>query len=342
MRHEEDPKKEEKGRRPLTRRDFLKGTALGVAGLAWTAQAAGESNPPSPAKGPNSTVVLIRDEAALDPGHQANPKVVEEMLTRGITSMAGIEDPLAAWKKFFTPQDVVGIKVNDFPGRATHAELVQAIIKNLHAVGISDDHILTWDRVNAGRGYEGVKKRGLDFGFHPNGLSRIITDECTALINVPVATVHYLSGVAVTLKNWIGAVNRQELPSSQNPEAAFYQVHRDFCAELGVFSTLPEVKTKCRLHIVDGLRPLFHGGPQIDPRYLWDYKGILLGTDPVALDATCVRILQAKRDDYQGRSWPINPPTKHVMVADLKHGLGNSHPDRIQLVKLGAKEGSLV
>lgn len=338
----EEGKGEKRGFRPLTRRDFLKGTALGAVGLSWPVHAAGQTNTPSTSNGPNSTVVLIRHEASLDSAHQANPSVIEEMLAQGITSLVGVEDPLTAWKKLFTPKDVVGIKVNDFPGRAAHVELVQTIIKNLHAVGIPDSQILTWDRSNAGRGLEGVQKRGLDFGFHPNGLSRIITEECTALINVPVATVHYLSGVAVTLKNWIGAVNRQELPASQNREAAFFHVHRDFCADLGVFNTLPEIKTKCRIHIVDALRPLFHGGPQIDPRYLWDYKGILLGTDPVALDATCVRMLQAKRDDYQGRSWPINPPTKHVVVADSKHGLGNSHLDRIQLVKLGMKEGSLV
>ena len=36
------------------------------------------------------------------------------------------------------------------------------------------------------------------------------------------------------------------------------------------------------LVLVDALRPLCDKGPQVDPRYLWDYTGLVAGVDAVA------------------------------------------------------------
>src|SRR5262245_57525585 len=38
--------------------------------------------------------------------------VVRQMLDRGICALTGAAEPAAAWRRFFTPDDVVGIKVN--------------------------------------------------------------------------------------------------------------------------------------------------------------------------------------------------------------------------------------
>jgi hypothetical protein len=55
----------------------------------------------------------------------------------------------------------------------------------------------------------------------------------------------------------------------------------------------------------------------------------------VAADATGARIIQAKRNEFFGEDKPISPPPRHIEAADIKYALGNSHPDRIELIKLG-------
>lgn len=92
------------------------------------------------------------------------------------------------------------------------------------------------------------------------------------------------------------------------------------------------------------LTPLFHGiGPHhFDREFVWPYKGLLVGTDPVAIDSVGVRILQAKRLVYFGEERPLKPPAHHVKFADIRHKLGISDPARIDLIKLGWTKDILI
>src|SRR4051812_19216387 len=59
------------------------------------------------------TVVSVRSDRALDPATwETNADAVREMMARGMCAMTGTRDPGDAWRQFFTPSDVVGIKVN--------------------------------------------------------------------------------------------------------------------------------------------------------------------------------------------------------------------------------------
>ena len=51
--------------------------------------------------------------------------------------------------------------------------------------------------------------------------------------------------------------------------------------------TYPIVKGKTRLNILCALTPQFYGRGAnfFDRRYVWPYKGLIIGTDPVAVDA---------------------------------------------------------
>ena len=75
---------------------------------------------------------------------------------------------------------------------------------------------------------------------------------------------------------------------------------------------------------------------------MWDYKGILVGTDPVALDAVGLSLLRAKRLEYFGEYRALSPPAKHIAIADAKYNVGVSDPRRIELLKLGWKNGILI
>jgi hypothetical protein len=74
---------------------------------------------------------------------------------------------------------------------------------------------------------------------------------------------------------------------------------------------------------------------KFDPRYVWPYKGLLVSQDPVAVDAVGVKLLEVKRRLHFGEDRPFPTLTKHVSVADVKHGIGVSDRERIELVKLG-------
>ena len=62
----------------------------------------------------------------------------------------------------------------------------------------------------------------------------------------------------------------------------------------------------------------------------------------MAVDAVGVRLLTLKRKEYFGEDIPFPNLTHHVIYADVKYKLGVSDLKRIDLVKIGWEEGSLI
>ena len=324
----------------LTRRDFIRDAALSAGlGLALGHREASSQE----ARASKSRVVLVRDENVLDDNRQVDEATVAAMLKRAILTYTGEADPKEAWTRFVKPTDIVGIKANVMI-TPTKPELLRSVISELQAIGVPGENIYTWDRTSYGVGLEGAdpRKRTGRCTFDSRGFSTLATEKCTVLLNVPGTKVHSLSGVGIAVKNWVGGITFKELPISGNRNAAYFRLHVDSCADLAKLCWIPEIRQKCKLNIVEAFRPLFHGGPQVDPKYLWDYKGLFVSEDPVAVDIVCAKMLQAKRDEHRGEYWPIEPPIKHLLMADSKYHLGNSDLSRIELVKEGYQEGALL
>jgi len=322
-----------------TRRNFLKGSAVGAAGamLGSTGCSAldKEGHKPVPKDAlpeGKSKVVLIRENAGLD-----SDETVMDMLERAMIELTAETDGATAWSKFIRPDDVVGVKINVMM-TTTWPKISQAVTRGIMSAGVPEQKIIVWDGNDAGRGLGGSQVRNERLGFDSKSLSRIVTNEATALVNVPGMKAHRLAGVAVALKNWIGAITNINVPDV----GVAYRIHGNSCAECASINAIPAIRDKCRLIIVDALEPLFHGGPQVNPRYLWPYRGIIIGTDPVAVDTVCIKILEAKRREFKGADWPISPTPKHVFLAESKYKLGHANMDNIELVKLGWQEGVLV
>jgi uncharacterized Fe-S center protein len=104
------------------------------------------------------------------------------------------------------------------------------------------------------------------------------------------------------------------------------------------------VKGKTRLNILCCLTPQFHGrGPHhFSRRYVWNYCGILVGKDPVAVDAVGLELIKAKRRQVLGKARELPPVPKHIQVADTKHGIGTSDLNKIELIKLGWAQDILI
>jgi hypothetical protein len=104
------------------------------------------------------------------------------------------------------------------------------------------------------------------------------------------------------------------------------------------------VKGKTRLNILSVLTPQFfgRGANFFDTRYVWPYKGLIVGTDPVAVDAVGAHLLQVKRIAFFGEDRALDVPPVHIIVAEKKYHLGVSDLKRIQLIKLGWMEEALI
>jgi len=316
----------------ITRRHFVAETALGTLALILRG-----ASPVWGAEKPKTRVVVVRDPKVLTETFDVKADVIEGMLDLGMRELTGKKKTNECWKTFFSPDDVMGLKINVMM-TPTHDELTSAVASRLRGIGVKDENILTWDRGNGGIGVKGVSDRGVYFGFTKESISKVAAERATALINMPGLKSHWLSGVAVAVKNWAGAVTDINVPD----EGVAFKIHGDSCADVGMLNALPPIKDKCRLIIVDAMRPLFHGGPQVNPAYVWNYGGIVLGTDPVAVDTVCLKIIQGKRNEHKGKSWPISPPPKHIAAAGEKYGLGTSKASEIEVKLIGEEEGAFI
>ncbi|MFB0564164.1 MAG: DUF362 domain-containing protein [Candidatus Aminicenantaceae bacterium] len=295
-------------KRVITRRDFLRTAAVStIAGAFSFPDGLGAMQ----GKLKKSKAVLIRDKDALDDTGHHNPEVIQRMLDEAVTVLLEKSDPVEAWKVLINPSDIVGIKSNVWGYLPTGGVVEQALKRSVMDAGVREENISIDDW--------GV-------------LRDSVFKNATALINARPARTHHWSGMGGCIKNYIMFV----------PDPSKW--HGDSCADLAKIWYLPHVKGRTKLNILLMLTPLFHGiGPHhFSKRYVWAYKGILVSRDPVAVDATGVRILQAKRREFFGEERPLQPPAKHIFLAETRHHLGVSNPERIELIKLGWKEDILI
>ncbi len=289
-----------------TRRDFVRGTI----GAALTVPLAGTASAVEFGQGParpgrSASVTLVRDQKALGPAHDVDVTVLRRMLGETVMRVTGERSQNAAWLALVKPTDIVGLVPTPHLN-PTHQEVVDAVRDALVAAGIPARRI--------------VQAQG--------GIDRV--RPCTALIALPALKAHWLTGLGTAMKLYI--------MYSGNPS----RYHDANSANLAETWLLPDVKGKTKLVLVDALRPLCDKGPQPDPRYMWDYNGLIAGRDPVAVDAVCLRIVMEKRRELRGEPWPLSPPPLSVAAADEKFGLGTSRIQEIRLDKSGWAEGALV
>jgi len=293
----------------MTRREFVRhtmSTALVAPALTGLGVEAFQARQPR-----TSLVTLVRDERALNASHDVDPTVLGRMLDDTVMRATGERTPRDAWRSLFKPTDTVGVVagVSLIP---THQELVEAVRQRLADAGIPPQQI---------RDVQHVRDM-------QNAIENVRAS--TALLSLPALKAHWLTGLGTVLKNYI--------MFSGEPR----RYHDQDNVNLGEIWTLPEVKGKTRFVLVDALRPLCDKGPQPDPRYMWDYKGLIAGTDPVAVETIALRIIMEKRRALRGEPWPISPPPLCVAAADERFHLGTSRMEEIKLQRAGWEGEPLV
>lgn len=286
--------------KPLTRRDFVRGTLGAAAGVSVLNVSCAEEAQPRR----SSRVVLVRNENAHRDDDTINGPVLKNMLEETLTRLTQQKTLSEAWLSLVKPEDTVGLVPTYGVSRYrnpnhTHEELYVAVEASLVAAGIAKDRI------------------------HNVQCNANLQRKCTALICLPAVKAHWLTGLGTVLKNYI--------MFSVQPSA----YHNENNVKLGEIWNLPDVKGKTKLILVDALRPLCDKGPQPDPQYMWPYNGLLASVDPVALDTICLQIINNKRKELRGEPWPLSPPPFCVAAADERYHLGTSKMSEIELEKYG-------
>jgi len=336
--------------RSTSRRDFLRkcltgAAVLGASGRVGLLAAAEQQQQQQVAALAKSRVVIARDAMLRGGGSTVDSRRMLSLLDRAMQALFDHDNPIETWKKLVRPGDTVGLKVNALGGRglSSNLQLVEAICERLQEAGIKASDIVVWDRdsdelervgFRVATGGNRVQCFGTDrvdyepelamYGSVGSRLSKILTQRCNVLINVPVLKDHDGAGVTMALKNMYGVIHN---PNKYHPNGC-----NPYIADLNM---LPEIRSKMRLTICDATTACFEGGPGYKPEYSWKNNALIVSQDPVALDYTGWQIIERKRAEKGLKTLEGDKRAPHYIAtaADAQHRLGTNDPRRIAVVE---------
>ncbi len=228
-------------------------------------------------------------------------------------------------------------------GLSSNVRLVETICQRLQDAGVRAQDIVIWDRDSAeleragfhiriggnqvqcfGTDRVGFEEELSSFGSVGSQVSKILTQHCDVLINVPVLKDHDGAGVSIALKNMYGVIHN---PNKYHPNGC-----NPFVADVNM---LPEVRTKLRLHICDATSACFEGGPAFKPEFTWQPNALMVSEDPVALDHTGWQMIEHKRKEQGLKTLEAEgrQPGYIATAGDAEHRLGASDPRQIALIE---------
>src|SRR6266849_6334446 len=122
-----------------------------------------------------------------------------------------------------------------------------------------------------------------------SNLVRLVSERFTKIINVPHMKDHGAAGVTGCLKN-IAYGNFSNVARSHRSEKT------NTYSFIGTLAAVEPLRSRTVLHIMDGLKGVWHGGPFSPNRKFRFYpKQMMFGTDPVAMDRLLLDIIEEKR-----------------------------------------------
>jgi uncharacterized protein (DUF362 family) len=300
-----------------TRRSYLRALSAGLAAAQLSAQVSSKADSSKLAMPGlyRGRVIAVANPASIVSGKfQEEP--IRQMIRRGMASLTGTDGGADAWRQFFEPGDVVGVKVNPVgqPHVISSPEVIREIIAGLNSAGVKAKEIVVYDRYRKqffGAGFdkwlpEGVRtshaaedyeeiqhaiegydpdhymdmalmRPGYDVGnltARRSYAARFITKEVNKLINVPVLKDHQSAGVTLALKNMshglVNNVSRSHSTITANACGSF----------IPAVVSMPVIRNKAVLHILDGIKGFYHGGPGARPQFVWEHHTMYFATDP--------------------------------------------------------------
>lgn len=310
-----------------TRRDYLKAIGRGLAGAVvaegatpFALSARAESKADASKLGlpglHRGRVVAVENPAVLVSG-QYQAEAVRQMMRRGMMELTGADGWQDAWRRFFEPGDVVGIKLNPVgqPLVESDATVVREIIAGLEAAGVKRQDIVAYDRYRDqfyGAGFdkwlpEGVRiscavpkydnvQQGID-GYDPDHymdmaltLPGYTVDDVTARRSY---AARFITREVNKLVNLPVLKDHQSAGVTLALKNLSHGLVNNVCRSHGTISlnacntfipavvAMPVIRSKVVLNILDGVKGVCHGGPGAPGR-------VRLGAqDALLLDRPC-------------------------------------------------------
>jgi uncharacterized protein (DUF362 family) len=294
----------------MKRRDFIKLTVSGLAGLAF-----------------NDAL------ASLNPGELPELVVAQGISHSRLTEKA--IEALGGIKRFISRGDVVVVKPNmawdRTPEQAanTNPEVVQEVVRLCYEAGAGKVKVFDRTVNDPRRAYvqsgimEAVKKVGGEIFYVDDRKFKEVTIngeaiktwplytevfEADKVINIPVAKHHSLARLTMAMKNWMGIMGGSRR-----------QIHQRLDESLADLAMV----IKPTLTILDATRILIRNGPQ--GGNLEDVKvlnTVIAGIDQVAVDSFGATLFGMKGEDLG-----------YVKIAH-KRGLGNMDLSRVKIKRI--------
>jgi hypothetical protein len=159
--------------RGITRRGFLAGASAGLAAgasLTWlgmrawkglhsdndlfAARTREDEHSAHAMPGPfPGRVIEVHRADSVSPENEVNHTAVKGMIDRGMVELTGADHPQEAWKRFFEPDDVVGIKVNpvgkkqgNYVGAISCPAVLIEVVEGLKSAGVKAKNIIVFER----------------------------------------------------------------------------------------------------------------------------------------------------------------------------------------------------
>jgi Domain of unknown function (DUF362) len=340
-----------------SRREFLAGSAAVIgATLAAPAFAAGPTS--------KSRIVQAEHSGVTTGPTTIDADVLKTLIDAALCRYAGTKSAVEAVRKYFKKGQKVAIKVNTLgsPYSSVNPETAAHLGDLLHESGIPKDDIRVFDQYisrmqtgrfrvrrspgsiwvtnHLGRDPKLQEYRDGDYRVEFHWEKLIVWAD--AVLNVCVPKDHDLTGVTGAMKNMaMGVVKPTTEREANKANPGHYTVvpkfHRGNCdPAIPWLYSQPMIRDKVKLILVDGVRLLYHGGPQDKARHRQLLNQIWVAEDPVAVDATILTLVNKVRkakgmkpvEEDLFRDKPRLP--KYIATA-AKMGLGTNDAARITL-----------
>jgi len=281
---------------------------------------------------PGRVCSVFHNNAMIRGQYQAEP--VRQMIRQAMVGLTGAPDPVQAWRMFFEPGEVVGIKLNPSsrPYVISAPEVVQEIIAGLVSAGIKHRDIVVFDRykemffsagfdrwlpegvrISWATDYSDPTQQRLD-GYDPDHwMDMQLTLPGFDFDNERARrsyAARFMTQEVDKLVNLCLLKHHQSAGITNALKNLSHglvnNVSRSHSSPMlnacGTFIptavSIPVIRDKTVLHICDAVQALYHGGPVMKPeatKFIWEHKRIYASSDPVAMDKIGWEVLDRHR-----------------------------------------------